>query len=248
MKRKKLFGVALLALLFGVVLGGFTETVRDAIAQFNTANYLEQGGSRTVIGGSLDVASGGDLDIESGGAFKIAGTTVTSTAAELNGLDGVTATAAELNASSDQSGWAALDPGADDALTLVEHGAYPSKAILLSSADGDTFTLPAASGSGAVYTVVVSTTVTSNNHIIQVANATDEFYGTVFLVDTSDDSVDMFPCLDADGFDTITCNGGTKCGIKGDTFKFTDIAAGQWQLEAVATCTGTCATMLSAGV
>ena len=58
-----------------------------AIAQ-NVSNYREQGGARTVIGGSLDVVSGGDLDIESGGALKIAGTTVTSTAAELNAVDG----------------------------------------------------------------------------------------------------------------------------------------------------------------
>jgi len=33
-------------------------------------NYTEQGGARTVIGGSLDVVSGGEMDIESGGAVK----------------------------------------------------------------------------------------------------------------------------------------------------------------------------------
>lgn len=61
--------------------------------------YREQGGSRQVIasGGSLDVASGGEIDIESGGALKLAGTAVTSTAAELNALDGITSTVAELN-------------------------------------------------------------------------------------------------------------------------------------------------------
>jgi hypothetical protein len=60
-----------------------------AIGQ-NVLNYMEQGGARWVVGGSLDVASGGDLDIESGGAFKLAGTEVTATAAELNKLDGLT--------------------------------------------------------------------------------------------------------------------------------------------------------------
>lgn len=50
----------------------------------NVDNYTEQGGARTVIGGALDVASGGELDIESGGAFKIGGTSVTATAAEIN--------------------------------------------------------------------------------------------------------------------------------------------------------------------
>jgi len=57
-----------------------------ALAQ-NVSNYMEQGGARWVIGGSLDVVSGGDLDIESGGALKIAGTAVTATAAELNALN-----------------------------------------------------------------------------------------------------------------------------------------------------------------
>lgn len=54
----------------------------------NTSNYIEQGGARTVIGGSLDVVSGGELDVESGGSLKIAGTAITATAAEINQLDG----------------------------------------------------------------------------------------------------------------------------------------------------------------
>ncbi len=62
----------------------------------NVKNYNEQGGARTVIGGSLDVASGGDLDIESGGALKIAGTQITATAAELNYLDNSALNAADL--------------------------------------------------------------------------------------------------------------------------------------------------------
>ena len=39
----------------------------------NVSNYIEQGGARTVIGGSLDIVSGGELDLESGATFKIAG-------------------------------------------------------------------------------------------------------------------------------------------------------------------------------
>lgn len=61
-------------------------------------NFKEQGGARHVIGGSLDVVSGGDMDIEAGGALKIAGTTVSASAAELNTIDGYTGTTAALNA------------------------------------------------------------------------------------------------------------------------------------------------------
>jgi hypothetical protein len=60
-------------------------------------NYNEQGGERTVVGGSLDVASGGDLDIESGGALKIAGTAITASAAEINYVDVTTAGVAQAN-------------------------------------------------------------------------------------------------------------------------------------------------------
>lgn len=45
----------------------------------------------------LVVASGGYVDVESGGELRVAGTAVTSSAAELNILDGVTATAAQIN-------------------------------------------------------------------------------------------------------------------------------------------------------
>jgi len=41
-------------------------------------------------GGELNVESGGELDIESGGALQIAGTAISSSAAELNYNDGVT--------------------------------------------------------------------------------------------------------------------------------------------------------------
>ncbi len=54
--------------------------------------YMEPGGDRQVCasGGSIDVESGGEIDIEAGGALKLAGTAITSTAAELNSLDGLT--------------------------------------------------------------------------------------------------------------------------------------------------------------
>ena len=45
---------------------------------YSAANYTEQGGARTVIGGEIDVVTGGVL--------KIAGTAITKTAAEINAL------------------------------------------------------------------------------------------------------------------------------------------------------------------
>lgn len=41
-------------------------------------NYTEQGATRTVIEGDLDIASGGEIDIESGAALKRAGVDITT--------------------------------------------------------------------------------------------------------------------------------------------------------------------------
>ena len=102
----------------------------------NTSNYHEQGGARTVIGGSLDVASGGDLDIESGGALKLAGTEVTSSADELNALDGITATVAELNQFDASAADGATVAFADVQLSAAEVNALAAANIELVAAPG----------------------------------------------------------------------------------------------------------------
>ena len=52
----------------------------------NVKNYKEQGGERSVIGGSLDVISGGEIDVESGASLKLDGTAISKTAAQINAL------------------------------------------------------------------------------------------------------------------------------------------------------------------
>jgi len=54
-------------------------------------NYFERQTNRLVIGYKLDVVSAGVLDVKSGGFLKLDGTTISSTAAELNWLAGLTA-------------------------------------------------------------------------------------------------------------------------------------------------------------
>jgi hypothetical protein len=116
-------------------------------------------------------------------------------------------------------------------------------------AAGITFTLPAAEGTGNIYRFFTAVTVTSNDNIIQVANATDEFLGNLFQIDTdTSDAVAAYPCLDGDGFDTITLNGSTKGGIMGDLITIIDVASGKFALEGTVLCSGTPATPLSAAV
>lgn len=135
---------------------------------------------------------------------------------------------------------------ASDAITPSEHG---GRTVTLNALAGETLTLPAATGTGNVYRFVVTVTVTSNDYIIQVANATDEFVGTLLQtdVDTSD-TLASYPALDADGFDTITMNGSTTGGIMGDIIEVIDVATGKFQISGHINSTGVVATPFSAAV
>lgn len=131
-----------------------------AIAQLASSNYREQGGLRWVIGGSLDVESGGEIDIESGGALKIDGTAVTSTAAELNAVDGIggatgltlangesinTNTDGTFDFTRDESGAVTIAYSDDDATTSVIHGSATLTAYTITTddtGDGTDLVLP----------------------------------------------------------------------------------------------------------
>lgn len=171
------------------------------------------------IGGTQVTSTAAELNILDG---------VTSTAAELNILDGVTATTAELNEAADKSTNAVVALTADTALTQAAHA---GKIVTIGSADGDTITLPAATGTGDIYTVVVATTVTSNNHIIQAASASDSFAGICLGVDTDAEGASGYTWNADSGDDTVTMDGSAKGGLIGDKWIITDIASGVFQVD-----------------
>lgn len=119
-------------------------------------------------------------------------------------------------------------------------------AILLSRAAGITVTLPAALGYGSVFEFIVNTTVTSNSDIIKVANSTDVMTGAAIVGQDAADTAVMFET--AATSDTITLNGSTTGGIKGDRILLKDIAAGLWSVQIVMSGTGTEASPFSATV
>jgi hypothetical protein len=202
------------------------------MADYNTLVYTEQGGARQVIasGGSLDVESGGELDIESGGALKLAGTQVT-------------ATAAEINAAADASGRiVAGGTAATIAVTAATHG---ERIVVLTKADGITATLPAATGSGVKYHFIVGAAVTSVGTVIQVTGD-DTMTGNALFATDAGDGAEMFEA--GATADTITMNGSTTGGLKGDSVELIDIAADLWWVRMVAAGTGEEATPFSAAV
>jgi hypothetical protein len=120
---------------------------------------------------------------------------------------------------------------------------YNGQIINLSRAAGITATLPAATGSNAVYTFVVSTTVTSNSYKVQVANSTDVMTGSASVGGTTGSVFSTLPASD-----TLTMNGSTTGGLAGSYVQVTDIASGIYLVSAALIGSGTPATPFSAAV
>lgn len=185
-------------------------------------NYIEQGGARSVIGGEIDVVSGGSL--------KIAGTAIAATAEELNRAADVSARIVTLTA-------------ATLAITELLHD---GKTVTINKIDGTTITLPAATGSGLRVRFFVLATITSVGAIIKVANASDTMVGGAIVLQDGGDTMVGFEAVGT--ADTITLNGTTTGGIKGDEIIVEDVATNLWKVWAMLSATGVEATPFSATV
>lgn len=127
--------------------------------------------------------------------------------------------------------------------TLAVTSDYNGLIIPLNRAAGITATLPAATGSQAVYRFLIGTSVTSNDYIIQVADNTDIMAGYAAVGGTTGT---VFSTLATS--DTITLNGSTKGGLAGSYIELRDVAANQWVVSASLVGSGTPATPFSAAV
>ena len=135
---------------------------------------------------------------------------------------------------------------ATGSITAATHA---GKTLLMGEVGGDaaaTFTLPAATGSGAEYRFIVSV-VNTSNYVIQVANANDTIDGSVTLHQDSAATVASFNTVAAS--DTITLDGTTTGGVSiGDELTLVDMATNQYSVKGVLTGSGTEATPFSAAV
>lgn len=129
------------------------------------------------------------------------------------------------------------------AVTQATHGGH---VVTLNRAAGIAVTLPAAAGTGTVYRFVIGTTVTSNSTTIKVANSSDTMTGSAYVI--SDNSAAVLGYRTGASDDTITFNGSTTGGIKGDTVVITDVAANLFSVQVLSAATGTEATPFSATV
>lgn len=129
-------------------------------------------------------------------------------------------------------------------LTLLRdiHDGVP---LVINAAAGMTVTLPPATGSGAFYKLIVGTTVTSNTVVIQVTT-NDIMQGVAWLTADGGNTVNGWETA-ADS-DTITMDGSTRGGIRGDRIELIDIAADVWAVQMWGAATGTEATPFTANV
>ena len=134
---------------------------------------------------------------------------------------------------------------ADTSIVLATH---EGKILLMGEVGGNAaaaFTLPAATGSGAVYTFMVSV-VNTSGYTIQVTT-TDIMQGSIMVKDADSGGAQAWPT--ASDSDTITLNGTTTGGVSiGDVITLIDILSGTWAVSGQVTESGTEATMFSAAV
>lgn len=183
--------------------------------------------------------------IPSGSTFKISSTALTSTAAELNTLHSssvsnadliklhaITATAAQLNSSSSNNVIA----------SVTGAGALVAGTSAINSAAGIALTLPAATGSGAIFRCVIVTTITSLTTTI-TTNSGDYIAGLV--IQEKIGTGPAYYAANGTSHHIITMDGSTKGGIIGDYIELIDVKANLWSLKMVTQATGTVANPIS---
>lgn len=132
------------------------------------------------------------------------------------------------------------------AATAITRDSHDGRILYLNAAAGKAITLPNASGSGSRFRFILGTTVTSGSHTIKVANATDVMIGhAVALADAGDTLVGFETAADTD---TISLNGSTTGGKKGDEIEIIDVAIGVFFVKTLISATGIEATPFSATV
>jgi hypothetical protein len=138
-------------------------------------------------------------------------------------------------------------PVAATASTLtVTAATHAGRTVALNRAAGIAVTLPAATGTGAIYRFVIVAALTSNTTTIKVANASDIMTGNAYVV--SDGAAAVLGYTTGASDDTITLNGSTTGGLKGDLITVTDVATNVYHVLANTAATGTEATPFSATV
>lgn len=124
-------------------------------------------------------------------------------------------------------------PVTDTTGTVALGSTHANRTTVLSKAAGGTVTLPAATGTGNKYRLVIGTSITSVSWVVS-KTGDDTFFGGVFINDTGDTTAataDFYPA--ASGNNTLTLAFAAGAAKKGDYVEFEDIAADCWAVQGV---------------
>lgn len=212
----------------------------DALATIGADNYFSDAAIKRLRAGDEIYATGTD----GSRLYQVVGVTSSgATLAQAQDLDGLDATPTEINRVADVSA-RLVAAGGTLAVTAALHD---GKVICLDTLAGSACTLPAATGTGAKFTFIVTVNPTSNAHTIACAG-TDEFAGVIFQIDAdTSDATQAYAAQAADNYDTITLEAAqTKGGDVGDWIEVVDILSGVWALRGHVIGTGSVASMFSA--
>ena len=225
-----------------------SEIVPQSITETSTVKYVDLGTRVSAINSADNTVS------EYIYALGVAGTAADSlvyiddaaftSALATGAASGIRAIAMSANIAS-QYGWYKIDTIADGLVSVTStpvavDASYNNKVIVVSKADGAALTVPAATGSGNKFTVIVGETVTSNSITI-TAPAGTSYHGGTSIRSAADNTASSF---EASGT-TITLDGTTTGGGRGDKFEFVDIAAGLYSVQGLQNGSGTLATPFS---
>lgn len=129
--------------------------------------------------------------------------------------------------------------------TTINQNQHEGRIIAMRGAgSARTFTLPAATGSGSVFTFVVGE-VNTSGYLIKTATGADTFDGSILNGNSSSSGACRL-WNPAATDDTITLNGTTSGGVMiGDWVEVLDQAANQWTVTGVTTGSGVVITPFS---
>lgn len=213
---------------------------------------------------NLDIPNGGTFDLISASGFKVtiavasiatadrtytlpdAGSGANIMLANASATPGAavsSATGSEVSRNCDVSSRVVNVTSSTLSVTEATH---EGKDVTINRAAGCTVTLPDSTGGGARYRFVIGTTMSGGSTVIKVANSTDVMEGNSFVVSDDTAAVKGFKAAATD--DTITLNGTTLGGYKGDIIECWDLHADRWTVRVLGAATGVEATPFSSTV
>lgn len=135
-------------------------------------------------------------------------------------------------------------PPATTTLTLVQ-ATHGGAILLLASTGGLAIVPPAATGTGAVYTFIVVSTVSGGAVTVdaKAGNAADVFAGSTYFILSGGTTQTAFPT--AANTNLITLNGTTTGGVAGTLVQMIDLKTNLWFATVEGLQTGTGATPFS---